>query len=118
MYSSMEGSKIPQEEQYTAMKWEGVCAMDFSQSEYENLVVSLHAREEKILYVMKQMFEGICDETKPARAEKGLNEIYDAWSTLQETRQLKKRLQRMGGKGGQEGKAEPQNVRTLGQPSR
>ncbi|SDW28179.1 hypothetical protein SAMN05444487_102142 [Marininema mesophilum] len=92
--------------------------MDFSQSEYENLMVSLQAREEKILYVMKQMFDGLCEDTKQARVEKTLNEIYDGWSTLQETRQLKKRLQRMAGKNNQEIKAEPQNVRKLGQSSR
>ncbi|MFC4077287.1 hypothetical protein [Salinithrix halophila] len=90
--------------------------MEFNQSECESLVSSLQAREEKILFVMQQLFEAIPEETKKSRVEKHLNEIYDGWTALQETRLLKKRIQRTIGKGKPEGKAESPNVRTLNQP--
>jgi hypothetical protein len=69
--------------------------MDFTQKEYEILIAGLEAREEKIIQLIEQILKSIPLETKASRVEKSLKEIYQGWQSLQETRQLQKRIERM-----------------------
>ncbi|PTX58859.1 hypothetical protein C8P63_11441 [Melghirimyces profundicolus] len=68
--------------------------MDFNQNDREMIVAGLQTREEKIVYLMEQLLEQVINETKTSRVEKNINKIYDGWRMLQETRQLRERIQR------------------------
>jgi predicted ABC-type transport system involved in lysophospholipase L1 biosynthesis ATPase subunit len=69
--------------------------MDFNTKEYESLMAGLEAREEKIIRLIEQTLKSITQETKASRVEKSLKEIFQGWHTLQETRQLQNRIERM-----------------------
>ncbi|GGE16415.1 hypothetical protein GCM10011571_17650 [Marinithermofilum abyssi] len=68
--------------------------MDFTQKERETLVISLNARETKILQSMEDYLHQIANEKKASRVEKMLRGIFNDWHALQETRSLKERLHR------------------------
>ncbi|MFC4075933.1 hypothetical protein [Salinithrix halophila] len=68
--------------------------IDFSQNEREMLVMSLNARESKILDSMEQRLNQIVNEKHATRVEKMLRSMFNEWHTLHETRSLKERIHR------------------------
>ncbi|WP_188648952.1 hypothetical protein [Marinithermofilum abyssi] len=58
-------------------------------------MAGLEAREDKIIRLIEQTLKSITQETKASRVEKSLKEIYQGWHTLQETRQLQNRIERL-----------------------
>ncbi|MDA8352788.1 MAG: hypothetical protein M0Z65_06280 [Firmicutes bacterium] len=87
--------------------------MDFSQTDRETIILGLQSREERIVYMMEQLLDQIINENKTSRVEKHINKIYDGWRMLQETRQLRERIQRTLSDGKPPKESKTNNVHSL-----